>query len=143
MQGSPLGEGVKWINISAHSYGGAFTEKGKANYAHLFRLFCDEKNYPFYVHCIAGADRTGTLCYILNAVLGVADDLLEKDWQTTMFSRSSIAVFGAANYLKILEGINKFGTKNEPTVIKVERFLKSAGITDEEIAKFRSIMLPD
>ena len=57
--------------------------------------------------------------------------------------RSSIAVFGAANYLKILEGINKFGTKNEPTVIKVERFLKSAGITDEEIAKFRSIMLPD
>ena len=102
-----------------------------------------EKNYPIYVHCIAGADRTGTLCYLLNAILGVADDLLEKDWQATMFSRSSVAVFGGKNYFKIIEGMNKFGTKDEPTVVKAERFLKSAGITDGEIAKFRGIMLSD
>lgn len=143
MSGSPLGDGVKWINISAHSYGGTFTEEGKANYAQLFRVFCDEKNYPFYVHCIGGADRTGTLCYILNAILGVADDQLEKDWQATIFAGSNIEFVAQKRYLSILEGINKFGTKDEPTVVKAERFLKSAGITDEEIAKFRSIMLPD
>ena len=143
LSGSPLGEGVKWIHIPAYCYGGTFTEKGKANYAQFFRVFCDEKNYPIYVHCIGGADRTGTLCYILNAILGVADDQLEKDWQATIFADPNVAFVAQKRYLSILEGINKFGTKNEPTVIKAERFLKSAGITDEEIAKFRSIMLPD
>jgi hypothetical protein len=141
MKNSPLGENVKWVNIPALCYAQTFTEKGKKNYAQLFCIFCDKNNYPISIHCQAGADRTGTLCYILNAVLGVSDDELEKDWQFTIFATNNMAFAPQRRYFPIVENIKKFGTEKESTATKAERFLKSAGITDAEILAFRKIML--
>ena len=141
MKESPLGKNVKWLHIPALCYAQTFTENGKKNYARLFRIFCDRKNYPISIHCQAGADRTGTLSYILNAVLGVSDDELEKDWQFTIFATNNMAFAPQKRYFPIVENIKKFGTEKESTATKTERFLKSAGITDAEILAFRKIML--
>ena len=141
MKASPLGDSVKWMNISALCYAQTYTDAGKLNYAQLFRIFCDKSNYPISIHCQAGADRTGTLCYILNALLGVSDAELEKDWQYTIFFTNNMAFAPKNRYFKIVEGINKYGTEKESTALKTERFLMSAGITSEEISTFRKIML--
>ena len=34
----------------------------------------DENRYPVYIHCTGGADRTGTLAFLINALLGVGED---------------------------------------------------------------------
>ncbi len=141
MNASPLGNSVKWINISAEAYAGTFSDKGKAAFVKAFRLFCDKKNYPIYVHCIGGADRTGSLAFILNAILGVSADELEKDWQATIFTDRNMDFIAEPRYVKLLEGFDEFGTDDESYTLKVERYLKSGGITDKEIAKFRKIML--
>ncbi len=68
MTQSPLGAGVNFIHHSSLEYGGIFASPGRETMAANFRVFCDRANYPVYFHCIAGADRTGTLAYVLNGL---------------------------------------------------------------------------
>lgn len=44
------------------------------------------KNEAVYVHCVAGADRTGALCALLEALAGVGQDQIMKDYELTTFS---------------------------------------------------------
>ena len=41
---------------------------------------------PVYFHCIYGADRTGTLAFIIEALLGVAESDIAVDYELTSFS---------------------------------------------------------
>jgi protein-tyrosine phosphatase len=145
MTKSPAGPGVKWIHRSSESYGRIFgkngdcTGNGPKAMAKNFRLFCDRANYPVDFHCIAGADRTGALAYVLGGILGVDSDDLARDWEIT-----------ANNYFKyekmfddLVDGFNRFGAPEDPLHKKVEAYLYKIGITEQEIATFRAIMLED
>lgn len=54
----------------------------------IFNLLSEEKNYPVYFHCVWGADRTGTLAFLINGLLGVGYDDLVRDYELTTFSHS-------------------------------------------------------
>lgn len=54
----------------------------------IFAHLADENNYPMYFHCNLGADRTGTLAFLLNGVLGVSYEDLAKDFELTSFTLS-------------------------------------------------------
>ena len=41
-----------------------------------------------YFHCAAGADRTGTLAFLIEALLGVSESDLSKDYELTTFTKS-------------------------------------------------------
>ena len=43
-------------------------------------------NKPVYVHCASGADRTGCICAMLEAVLGMSDADIDRDFELTCFS---------------------------------------------------------
>ena len=43
------------------------------------------ENKSIYFHCNAGADRTGTLSFIIEALCGVSDDDKSKDYELTSF----------------------------------------------------------
>ncbi len=133
---SPLGESVKYINISSTCYGASFSRTGLENYAQLFPIFCDENNYPIDFHCIAGADRTGTLAYILLAILGVDQEEIIRDYTFTSFMYTR----GVDLADSIAAGLEKYGP-GEPVIRQAERFLLDAGITPAQIMAFRNIML--
>lgn len=141
MSASPLGEKVRWVNKSSVCYGGLFTDSGKKNYADLFRFFADKNNYPIYFHCIGGADRTGSIAFMLNAVLGVADAELEKDWKTTVFADKNIDFVAEPRFHVLLKGFDSYGKEGDSYSVKVVNYLKSVGITQEEIDRFRNFML--
>lgn len=143
MKESPAGPEVKWVHHSSSSYGSIFGGKGSCAgegpdaMVKNFRVFCDRTNYPVDIHCIAGADRTGALSYVLNGVLGVEKDELEKDWEIT-----------ANSYFKykhmfddLAGGFDRFGASDDPLYKKIEAYLLKIGIKPEEIAAFRAIML--
>ena len=44
-----------------------------------------ERDEPLYFHCVSGADRTGTLAMILEALLGVSGSDIDKDYELTSF----------------------------------------------------------
>lgn len=65
----------------------------------IFSTLADESNYPVYFHCNAGADRTGTLAFLIEAVLGVSEEDVVKDYEITSFSS-----YGARYRGKIVNG---------------------------------------
>ena len=63
----------------------AFDERAPGSLKAILEFLSDEENYPVYIHCNAGADRTGTVAFILNGLLGVPYDSLTKDFEITSF----------------------------------------------------------
>ena len=133
---SPLGESVKYINYSSTCYAATLSQAGLENYAQLFPVFCDPENYPIDFHCIAGADRTGTLAYILLAILGVDEEEILRDYCFTSFMYTR----GPSGADSIAAGLETYGP-GEPVIRQAERFLLDAWITAEQIMAFRDIML--
>ena len=56
------------------------------NLQELFKLLADESNYPIYLHCGGGTDRTGTYSFILNGLLGVSYEDLTRDYELTSYA---------------------------------------------------------
>lgn len=54
----------------------------------IFEFLADESNYPMYIHCNYGADRTGTIIFLINGLLGVGYEDLVKDFELTSLSAS-------------------------------------------------------
>ena len=139
MTGSPLGDKVRWVHISSSEYGGLVKEKGRAAFVEDFKVFLDEANYPIVFHCIAGADRTGSLATVLNGLLGVDPDLLHRDWQYTWSCRSKPWLLPEERWDGLMSALNRFegATLNE----KIEKFVLSCGFTMDDIERFRRLML--
>ena len=141
METSVIGPDVRWINISFAAYEYIDSNsRGKKPFARLFKLFADESNYPILFHCSGGRDRTGTLAFLLNGLLGVSEDDLRRDWEATIFadngpSLTSYRLTRLLDYLKTYPG----DTMQE----KIEVYVKSCGVTGDEIAAFRKIMIED
>ena len=51
----------------------------------IFELLSKKSSYPLVFHCTSGADRTGTLAYLVNGLLGVSYEDLCKDFELTSF----------------------------------------------------------
>ena len=146
MEESPLGPDVAYINHSTSCYAGIFGHHGKKVMAENFRVFCDRKNYPIYFHCIGGKDRTGSLAYVLNGVLGVSKHDLETDWESTMYSGkmdSQTKAFLERGNSQHDEGFAKYGKDGDSLMRRIELYLLDCGVTEGEIKAFRAIMLED
>lgn len=141
MTESPLGPAVKWINVSSSEYGGMVGAKGKAQFAKCFRVFLDEANYPIDFHCIAGADRTGSLACILNALLGVEEEELWRDWEVTGLVKHGTSFHHEKRFDKLMKGFEKY--PGETANARIEAYVKDCGFTDADIATFRRIMLEE
>ena len=142
MKESPLGPAVSFVNIDASSYAGLFTAEGKSAMAKAFRLFCDKANYPIYFHCIHGADRTGSLAYVLNGVLGVPKEDLERDWESSFYPKvrgvENPDDWRSCNYFDT--GFSAYGEDAEALSVRIKRYLVECGVTEEEIETFKAIM---
>ena len=144
MVASPLGENVKLVQHSSFGYQRIFEPEGMEMMAKNFRVFCDRKNYPVYFHCIAGADRTGSLAYVLNGVLGVSRQELETDWESTFYPNipdENPDPNLARRESHFNDGFAKYGDADTPWNERIVLYLKACGITDAEIEMFRDIML--
>ena len=149
LSASPIGPSVRLVHNPSESYRDIFTEKGRAAMARNFRLFSDQTNYPIYFHCIGGADRTGALAYVLNAILGVSQHDLEVDWESTFYPTPPDVwpeYTGPdywCNLCHLDNGFAQYGGPKTPIRAKVEKYLAHCGITSGEIAAFRRIMLTE
>ena len=139
MTGSPLDKSVKWFHISSSAYAGMQTDGGKAQFAKVFKVFLDEKNYPVIFHCIAGQDRTGAVAFILNGLVGVAEEELYLDWEVTGFWNKNAKFCHAQRFDKLIGGFRKLPGKDLHE--QIENYVLSCGFTKDDIAHFRSMML--
>ncbi|MBQ7354393.1 MAG: tyrosine-protein phosphatase [Clostridia bacterium] len=135
-QAYPLGTNVKHTYYGAPAYDGIFTDEGKETIRTIFADLADPDNYPVYLHCTYGLDRTGTVCYLLEALLGVSEQDVMKDYCLSLLyhrGADTTSITELSFYLNQLEG----ATLKQ----KVEGYLLSIGVTAQEIASIRSIFL--
>ncbi len=139
MEGSPLGKSVTWFHYSSAAYGGMQSAWGREAFAKVFRVFLDKKNYPIDFHCIAGQDRTGAVAFILNGLLGVEEEELFRDWESTGFWNGSPSFNHAKLFDNLYKGFEKWPGKtiNE----RIEAYVLDLGFTKRDIDRFREIML--
>ena len=129
---------AKYLNSRIGSYAAAFSSSQKELFRQIFASYADKNNYPIYVHCVYGADRTGTVCYILNALLGVDEKNLIQDYEFTTFSDAGLR--SAATNAEMKAFLSSFNALSGSTPAeKAENYLLSIGVTSDEISTIRGI----
>ncbi len=132
-----LGAGVKHNYYGSLMYSDVFTDNGKAAIRRIFSDLADKNNYPVFMHCTHGMDRTGTVCYLLEAILGMSEDDMMRDYQLSVFYHGDLWSLNEMN-----EFIGRLKAYDGATLqAKAEKFLLSAGVTSDEIASIREIFL--
>ena len=133
-----LGESVVHKHFGIQAYSEALKEENNEILRDIFATMADESNYPMYVHCTYGRDRTGTVCHLLEALLGVSDDDLKKEYELSAFSDGFADL---EEYAKLTTNIEHF--EGNTTKDKVEGYLLSIGVTQEQIESIRKIFLEE
>ncbi len=141
-------------------------EQSKESIGTIFKLLSRESTYPVYFHCNAGADRTGTLAFLINGLLGVSHEDLTRDFELTgfaergkrlrsaidtetlMFKPNGIMQRDGGNYVAwgplYHTVMSTYGTENGKLSEAIAAFLKTeCGVTQEEIEAVRRILLTD
>ena len=118
------------------------------------KVFADESNYPIYFHCQIGRDRTGTLAFIINGLLGADEKDLALDYELSCFSAAGCVDYDDKN--KQIEdmttnfnGMKAYfikysqmkGLSSATVQSGIEAFLIDNGVTEEEITKIKEILL--
>lgn len=99
---------------------------------------------PTYFHCSAGADRTGVVALLCEAVLGVSQSDIDKDYEITSFYTgvSTDAEARRRNEVVWTREITYLNTYSGTTFRdKAVNFMLSCGITIEKINAFRAAMI--
>ena len=139
MKDSPLGSNVKWFHYPSCPYAEIHSKKGKDAFRSVFKVFLDKDNYPIAFHCIAGQDRTGTVAFVLNGLLGVDEEELYRDWEVSAFWNKRMNFCHKHKFDKLVKSFNSL--EGETLHDRIASFVRSLGFTDADIEKFRGIML--
>ena len=108
----------------------------------------DEK--PVYYHCYGGADRTGTIGFLLGAILKMSYTDLIIDYEATTFSNNlkehDKDSDQYTHFPAMLDEIRSwsFYSDTKPLSEVIETYLiQSCGVASEKIDKIKDIMLED
>ncbi|MBQ2986410.1 MAG: tyrosine-protein phosphatase [Tyzzerella sp.] len=142
----------------------SYDSRSKQSIQQIFEVLGNENNYPIYFHCNAGADRTATVAFLINGLLGVSYEDLTKDYELTTFStsgsrwRSSVTdgKFDSSGVFRDDEGnyvawgkmydmmMQNYGTGDGKLSSAIENYLKTVcNVEQETIDSVRKIMLED
>lgn len=144
----PLGDSVNHVSIAMQWYEHIFEKNYHADVCEAIRAFAYEENYPILFHCSMGRDRTGTTAFLILGLLGVDEDTLRHEYYASFFSTQG--AFDTeefplliANVNRLVKELNKFGDKDDSLQEKIEAYMLSIGITEQEIANIRAIWLEE
>lgn len=129
---------VRWINIPVRPYEGIGEETAKKSYRKVFETFADASNYPILFHCWGGADRGGTVAFLLGALLGMSMGDLTRDYEVTSLSIWGIRSCESDEFKKMLNVLARFGNGKDDINEQVENYLRAAGLTEKHIASTRA-----
>lgn len=133
---TPLGANVEHKYYGASAYSNFLKSDHNAKTRELFSALADKDNYPIYLHCTYGRDRTGTLMYLLEALLGVDDETLYKEYALSAFTDKYLETEKFETFVSEIDSMRGFSTKQ-----KVENWLLSIGVSQSEINNIREILL--
>lgn len=149
LKDSPLKDKVQIIQYYYRPYMEVFETRHKETICKIMDVLSNEKNYPIYIHCIGGADRTGMVALYLRALVGESDDDIHTDYELTGLSTYAYGLAEGATgfrsrympiYVEFLEELRKNFEPDTPLSVVVKAFLLDCGVTQECIDKIVKII---
>lgn len=133
---------MRFIGHTSYAmYSLADTEAWRVNLRGIFEAV--RYGDPVVFHCSMGADRTGTLACILEALLGVSQSDIDKDYELTSFyalrARNGNYQGGTADWAHLIGQI--MALSGETIRDKAVTFVLSLGFTAAEINAYRRAMI--
>lgn len=136
---SPIGKDVSLCQIPLCAYKEYIKEQNFAALDKIFTLLADENNYPVFFHCWGGADRTGCLAFTIEALLGLEEEILMRDFELTCLSlMGNVKSRDEEEFSAMVKTLRDYGKSWKE---RMTNFLAEAGISLEKIEKIREIML--
>ena len=148
---------IEFKPIPIGSYGNTISNN-RADIKTIFEIFANADEHKVFYHCYGGADRTGTIGFLLNGLLGVSYTDMVIDFELTSYSsinnehlRSHLHSHQTWDHFsELISGLknnktNGYSWSDDRTMKEnIEEFLTLAcGIEDTTIEKIRDIMLED
>jgi protein-tyrosine phosphatase len=129
-----------------------FAEDGREGLLASLRVIADPSRAPVVVHCMAGKDRTGTVCALTLSLLGVSDEDIASDYALTTPAMERLTAYLKEKHPEAVEG-NMHMYDSPPGAMllflddlralhgSIESFVKEIGLTAAEMATMRSHLL--
>ena len=134
---------VKYVRIPIYGYDGGIKVDGHPVQQTKKALELIIKNaiagQSTYFHCAAGADRTGTLAYLLEGLLGVSASDLDKDYELTSFGYVGNGRMRSNTQYRLMKAY----MESMPGDTLEEKFINwylQVGFDVETLNSFRSVM---
>lgn len=148
---SPLGEGVNYVLANAPYYVNddrginAKNEDFRKGLLKELKTFANKDNYPIYVHCSMGRDRTGTCLFLIESLLGMKENDMRFDYYLSLFSEIGAkgSLTDLDNAFKVLYIYIESVYGNGDVKKGAEAFMLELGLTQDEINSIRNIMLEE
>lgn len=137
---SVFGENAKYYLYPYNPYGGHFNRGSQEMIKEILTLFADKNNYPIYVHCVSGADRTGNFAMILESILGVSDEDMMYDYNATTI-RGYTKLWGVTDStVDMLKGLED-GYHADTLGGMLQNYIDDCNVPQEVLQAIKDIML--
>ncbi len=148
---SPLGADVNYVETKGPYYVGVYGSgidlvgEYQDALAKEIRTFANADNFPVYVHCSLGRDRTGTLCFLINALLGVSEEDLYRDYELSFMSnvRGDRPKYMVEVPFTALYNYIRDYSRGKSMQENAKAYMMSIGITEAEIEAIKTNMLEE
>ena len=135
---SMLGDQVRHKFYDAPTYAQIFRTEYLDAMREIFADLAKPENYPMYLHCTWGRDRTGTIVLLLHGLLNVSKEDALLEYRLTGYVTASVASNNKMDALFLQLNAYEGNTLQE----KIINYLTTTvGVTPEEIASIQSIFL--
>lgn len=134
---------VKWINIPISPYGHIVEDGSSESYRQIFEIFAEHSAYPILFHCWGGCDRVGTVAFLLNALLGLDFNSLIRDYELSSLSIWEERDHQGDRFQSLLSALLPFGDGKDDVGTQAQNYLRSIGVTTEEITSIRALLAAD
>lgn len=138
VQTEPLGETVTKKTFAISMYTKMFEEESSQRLRKLIAELADPSIYPAYIHCTYGWDRTGTVITVLGLLLGMSEEDVIREQELSALCHGGSNTDSLEEFLALLEQ-----WEGNNLTEKVENYLFSLGVTQEEIDSIRQIFLTE
>lgn len=143
---SALGSDIKYTQIPYGMYAGAINgEIWQTAFVEIFREIVEsvKNGEPLYIHCESGMDRCGTVCFLLESILGLSQSDIDKDYElSSFFTYPTASILKERNneyYVAMVNAVSSYtGDTHRDRVVN---YMLTLGITIDEINAFRSAMI--
>lgn len=137
--------GASYTRYCINSYNGSIT-RNKSGYKNLVKALRTIMNNAVagkttYFHCQVGADRTGTVAFMLEGLLGVSQSNMDKEYELTSFNSGTYRPRNSKTrkYKQLVSYMKSVPGKTWED--KFIQWFSCAGFTTREMNAFRKAMI--